>query len=196
MGKELHCHKHLPVKCRCNVVSRKVVCWQVGKCIFVYKLARTLRGSAVVQKVQRFMCSIFAHLNLSITSTSSVEIYKPLTCLTLISWAALQVNAELLEKNNHSKLFCGNGIVCLSWNVGSGCSTLTRPTSFVLWNCMFFSWHSLCLLLILLTSVSVASRNFLFWQEYVGTIWFLPPWYKRLLWTCCSTCIDIAFVAF
>lgn len=94
MGKELPCHKDVSVKCRWNVVSRKVVWWQMGKGIFVYKQA--VDGSAVVQKnwgVQ--VCSILAHLNLSITPTSSVEIH--LACLTLISWAALQVNAELLE---------------------------------------------------------------------------------------------------
>lgn len=66
------------------------------------------------KKIQGFRFKILAHLNLSIISTSSVEIHKPLTCLTLISWAALQVNAELLETNNHSKLFSANGIVTLS----------------------------------------------------------------------------------
>lgn len=82
----------------------------MGKSIFVYTLVRSVHGSAVVQKIQGFRCSILTHLNLSITSTSSVEIHKPLACLTLISWAALQVNAELLETNNHSKLLSANGI--------------------------------------------------------------------------------------
>lgn len=112
MGKELPCHKDLPVKCRCNVISRKVVCWQMSKCIFVYKLV--WMAHTWYKKIWGFQCSILVHLNVSITSTISVEIHKLFACLTLISWAVPRENAEFLEANNHSKLFSANGIIALS----------------------------------------------------------------------------------